>query len=166
MFTADDYIHHLQLTEHIEGGAFKEIYRSPLLLNHELLPPSFKGDRHASTAIYFLLKNGQFSAFHRIAADEGWHFYEGAPLHIYEITSDGELKTHLLGRNLLAGEKFFTVIKGGSWFASRCEVQGGFSLAGCTVAPGFHFDDFELADRNSLQQQFPKYHQLITELTR
>lgn len=165
MKTAEYYIKTLGLTKHIEGGSFKETYRSEFIIPKSVLPDDFKDARNVSTAIYFLLEHGQYSAFHRIASDEMWHFYDGDVLNVYEITPDGELHHHRLGRNIEAGEQFQCVIKAGSWFGSRCEVPGGFSLVGCTVAPGFDFADFELAKRNELSSQFPKYRELITEMT-
>lgn len=165
MKNAAYYIEKLNLSTHIEGGAFRETYRSGISIAQEQLPAEFKGNRNASTAIYFLLKEGQFSALHRIASDELWHFYEGDPLHVYEITVHGTLITHVLGKDLEKGEAFQCVVKAGSWFGSRCEVPGGFSLVGCTVAPGFDFEDFMLADRKRLSEEFPQHQQLIQELT-
>lgn len=165
MEKANYYIDKLKLTSHIEGGAFKETYRSKIVVAQKHLQGGFKGDRNASTAIYFLLKKGQFSALHKIASDELWHFYDGDPLCIYEITIEGELKKHLLGRDLEKGQSFTCVIKAGSWFGSRCEVENGFSLVGCTVAPGFDFEDFTLANRTELLKEFPQYSVLIKELT-
>lgn len=165
MKNAEYYIEKLQLTSHVEGGAFRETYRSGMMIAQKHLSGDFKGDRNASTAIYFLLKYGQFSALHKIASDELWHFYEGDSLRIYEIALDGSLITHKLGKDLEKGETFQCVVQAGSWFGSRCEVAGGFSLVGCTVAPGFDFEDFELADRAQLMAQFPEYQKLIGELT-
>ena len=165
MNKADYYIEKLELTSHIEGGAFKETYRSNIIIPQKTLTKYFKGDRNASTAIYFLLKHGQFSALHKIASDELWHFYDGDALSIYEITVEGELKKHLLGKNLENGESFQCFIKAGSWFGSRCEVINGFSLVSCTVSPGFDFDDFVLANRTELLEKYPEYSNLITELT-
>ncbi len=165
MTKADYYIEKLGLNSHVEGGAFKEIYRSSLSISKNNLPKEFNGDRNVSTAIYFLLKRGQFSALHKIAADEMWHFYDGEALYIYEITQLGELKKHLLGKDLEKGQSFTCIIKAGSWFGSRCEVENGFSLVGCTVAPGFDFEDFILAKREDLLIEFPQYKDLIEELT-
>ena len=130
------------------------------------LSPNHKGNRSASTSIYFLLEYGEFSAFHRIASDELWHFYDGNTLYIYEIKENGELIKHLLGRDLENCEALQILIPAGSWFASRVEVAGGFALCGCTVAPGFDFADFELADRVILQEQFPQHVQLIASLSK
>lgn len=165
MATAAYYIDKLGLSRHVEGGSFKETYRSSMMLNQSQLPSSFHNHRNVSTAIYFLLEHGQFSAFHRIASDEMWHFYDGAPLVVYEILNDGTLRTHHLGKNLEAGETFQCVISAGSWFASRCETPEAFSLVGCTVAPGFDFEDFELADRNKLISEYPQHQSLINQLT-
>lgn len=159
------YIAKLGLHTHVEGGAFRETYRSALHIPKQVLPDTFGGDRVASTLIYFLLQHGQFSAFHRISSDEVWHFYDGAPLHIYEIKPDGSLHTHLLGRNLDAGATFQCVIPAGSWFASACEEPDGFSLVGCTVAPGFDFADFELAQKKQLTELYPSHKDLIMRLT-
>jgi predicted cupin superfamily sugar epimerase len=165
MNKAEFYISKLNLTRHVEGGSFTETYRSNLILPQLMLGNAFNGNRPASTGIYFLLEYGQFSAFHRIASDEMWHFYDGDTLSIYEIDSKGELHKHLLGRNIEAGEHFQCVIKAGSWFGSRCEKEGSFSLVGCTVAPGFDFADFELAKREELCKTYPQHLQLIETLT-
>jgi len=159
------WIEKLQLTRHIEGGAFREVYRSSLSIGHQCLPATFKGDRNASTSIYFLLAHGEFSAFHRIASDECWHFYSGDRLHIYEILPSGELITHRLGSDIENGESFQTMVRAGSWFAS---VPAGseYALVGCTVTPGFDFADFELADREGLSRQYPQHASLISALTR
>lgn len=156
----------LQLTSHVEGGAFREVYRSELVIPRKSLPLFFQGDRPASTHIYFLLLDSQFSAFHRIASDEVWHFYSGDPLLVYEITHSGRLVTHRLGGDPEKGETFFAVVRAGSWFASTLADGGAYGLAGCTVAPGFDFADFELAEREALAAQYPQYGELIRRLTR
>ena len=161
---AQYWIDKLQLTAHVEGGAFAEVYRSAMVLPAEALTTAHKGDRNAMTSIYFLLQHGEFSAFHRIASDELWHFYDGGTLYIYEIGHEGSLTKHVLGN----GERAlpFAVIKAGSWFASRVEDEGQYVLCGCTVAPGFDFADFELAERGELQKQYPQHAKLIGQLTR
>jgi predicted cupin superfamily sugar epimerase len=160
------WIDKLQLTRHVEGGAFREIYRSELVIPRHSLPLFFQGDRSASTHIYFLLSNGEFSAFHRIAADELWHFYSGDQLLVHEITHSGRLVTHRLGSDPDNEESFFAVIRGGSWFASTLANGGEYALVGCTVAPGFDFSDFELAERDALAAQYPEHEELIRKLTR
>lgn len=155
---------HLRLQSHVEGGSFRETYRSSWEFKRSELPAAMKGDRNASTAIYFLLEDGQFSAFHRIAADEMWHFYDGHSLAIYDIDPQGVLTVHKLGLNIEEGEQPQLVIRAGHWFASRTEVPGGFALVGCTVAPGFDFADFELATKDSLQVVYPQHSELIASL--
>jgi predicted cupin superfamily sugar epimerase len=156
----------LQLISHVEGGAFREVYRSDLTIAPQALPLFFHGPRNVSTSIYFLLARGQFSAFHRIASDECWHFYYGDPLLIYEIGHTGILTIHRLGPNIEKGEHFQLVIKAGSWFASVPAEESEYALVGCTVAPGFDFAEFELADRAALISQFPQYTDIIEALTR
>lgn len=166
MRPASYWIEKLQLTGHVEGGAFREVYRSALVLPKTALPLLFNGPRAASTSIYFLLTEGQFSAFHRIASDELWHFYAGDSLLIYEIGHSGRLAEHRLGPDPENGECFQTVIKAGSWFASTPAPGSRYALVGCTVAPGFDFSEFELADRQTLATNYPEYAALIRQLTR
>jgi predicted cupin superfamily sugar epimerase len=101
-----------------------------------------------------------------IASDEIWHFYSGGPLLIHEISHGGTLITHKLGGDPEAGQKFFTVIKAGSWFASVPATGAEYCLAGCTVAPGFDFADLELAERATLNDRYPEHAELIHALTR
>lgn len=164
--TAAYWIDKLQLARHIEGGAYRETYRSSVSVRLECLPPGFGGDRNICTGIYFLLGKGEFSAFHRIASDECWHFYSGDTLLIYEIAPSGALTTHRLGSDIEKGESFQVMISAGSWFASVPAEGSEYALVGCTVAPGFDFADFELADRNTLSAQYPEHTDLIKALTR
>lgn len=154
----------LQLIQHVEGGAFKEVYRSAHILPQQTLTTEHNGDRNAATSIYFLLTEGDFSAFHRIASDELWHHYDGDTLCVYEIKPDGELICHKLGKEEDAMPQ--VTIPAGSWFGSRVEVNDGYTLCGCTVSPGFDFEDFELADRKMLQNEFPQHASIIGQLTR
>lgn len=164
MQTAQYYINHLNMVHHIEGGAFSEVYRSALILPQQVLTIDHNADRNAMTHIYFLLQAGEFSALHRIASDELWHYYDGDPLDVFEILPDGRLVTHRLGR--AEGCTLFCAIAAGSWFGSRVAQGAVYSLVGCTVAPGFDFADFELAEKEVLQQLFPQHSSLIQEMTR
>ena len=166
MTNAAYWIEKLQLIKHEEGGYYKEIYRSSLTVNKSQLPESFHGDRNFSTSIYFLLEEKQFSAFHQIASDEQWHFYAGNCLMIYEIEPDGKLTEHKLGNNPENAESFQIAIKAGSWFGSRLANGEGYALVGCTVSPGFDFEDFELAERKTLINEFPQHDDVIRKLTR
>lgn len=161
---ASYWIEKLGLQLHPEGGAFAETYRSPQTL--ECSDMGMPGNRNLATCIYFLLKaaNG-FSAFHRIKSDECWHFYTGNAIMIYEIDENGHLQQQILGNNPENGEVFQHMVKANRWFAARVLNPEGFALVGCTVAPGFDFQDFELAVRSSLIAQYPSLSEIITELT-
>lgn len=166
MQNIDDIVAALHMQPHPEGGFYAETYRSKETIAQEHLPARFGGSRHFSTAIYFLVPAGVFSAFHRIQSDECWHFYQGGPLHVYVIHPEGRLDIIKLGSNLQAGETFQAVVPAGCWFASRPVSVTGYSLVGCTVAPGFDFADFELATANTLSEEYPQHESLIRELCR
>jgi uncharacterized protein len=158
------WIDKLRLSRHVEGGHFRETYRSAD--THPTTDGTFfPAGRSFSTNIYFLLEQEQFSAFHTIKSDETWHFYAGDTLHIFEIEPDGRLVTHKLGNNPDNNEHLQIVISAGSWFASRVAPGGEYTLAGCTVAPGFSFEDFELATAAALTNTFPMHEELIRQLT-
>ncbi len=162
--SATFWISTLGLTHHPEGGWFRETYRSPESYAVEVLPNRFSGPRSFCTAIYFLLERGEFSALHRIKSDEIWHFHDGAALTVYVLTPAGEQYEILLGRNAEKGERFQAVVPAGCWFGAA--THGVFSLVGCTVAPGFDFNDFEMAERDNLTALFPHHAALINRLTR
>jgi hypothetical protein len=164
--TAAFWINHLRLMPHPEGGYYRQTYSSEASLSRSCLPPGFTGSRAASTAIYFLLEGGDFSAFHRIRSDELWHFYIGDPLEILILGEHAALEIVRLGPGLNSGESFQAVVLAGRWFASRVAAGGSFAVVGCTVSPGFHFDDFELARREKLISLYPRHASLIQELTR
>jgi hypothetical protein len=163
---ASYWIDRLSLSPHPEGGYYRVTYESDLTIVQDALPSAFHGDRSASTAIYFLLAQKDFSAFHRLASDELWHFYAGSALIVYVIDPEGNDSELHLGDQFEAGEVFQTVVKAGCWFASRLKNPAGFALVGCTVAPGFDFADFEMAKRSDLIATYPKHRKLIEELTR
>jgi predicted cupin superfamily sugar epimerase len=163
---AQYWINHFGLSPHPEGGYYRVTYQSDLTIGRSALPSRYQGDRPASTAIYFLLDGGDFSAFHRIASDELWHFYAGSSLVVYVIDPEGNYSELHLGNDCDGGEVFQAVVKAGCWFASRLKNAAGFALVGCTVAPGFDFADFELAVRSELTTAYPQHRKLIEELTR
>ncbi|MBS1564538.1 MAG: cupin domain-containing protein [Bacteroidetes bacterium] len=164
--TAAYWIEKLQLEKHIEGGSYNQTWRSALIIPKTALTSSYQGDRPSGTAIYFLLEQGQFSAMHRIASDELWHFYYGDALIVYDIDEKGVLTEHLLGSNPEKGESFQCLVKAGHWFGARLRNGGEYALVGCTVSPGFDFSDFELAFRAPLTEQYPQHKDLIASLTR
>ena len=165
MKPAEYWIKELGLIKHQEGGYFKETYRSEELLGRKCLPVRYESDRSFGTAIYFLLKEKGFSAFHRLKSDETWHFYTGSSFELFVLENNGNLAHYLLGDNPEAGEVFQLTISRGQWFASRLTDQTHFGLVGCTVAPGFNFEDFEMAEREKLAMEFPQHSQLIQQLT-
>jgi uncharacterized protein len=163
--TAKFYIDHLQLQPHPEGGFYKETYRAVGLIKKDFLP-DFNGDRSFSTAIYFLLQQGDFSAFHRIKSDECRHFYEGGTLLVHMLEQNGNYSCTRLGRNLQEGEVLQFVVPAGVWFASEPAPSTFFALVGCTVAPGFDFADFEMVKKKNLLKLFQQHQTLIERLCR
>ena len=123
----------LGLQPHPEGGWYRETWRAP----------ATGGARPAGTAIYYLLEVDQFSHWHRVDAAETWHFYAGGPLSL-TLSPDGhDAEAHLLGPDVLAGQTPQLTVPEGWW---QCATSmGAFSLVGCTVAPGFTFEGFEMA---------------------
>jgi predicted cupin superfamily sugar epimerase len=156
----EELVKQLHLKPHPEGGYYAETYRSLLAVETPF------GQRPISTSIYFLLTAGNFSAFHRIKSDEGWHHYEGDTVHIHVLHADGAYECILLGKNSEHGEVQQAMVPAHAWFASECVGKNGYALVGCTVSPGFDFQDFELADRNQLIQEFPNHALHIQRLTR
>ncbi|OGR50588.1 MAG: hypothetical protein A2049_10860 [Elusimicrobia bacterium GWA2_62_23] len=144
------------LKPHPEGGYFRETYRS------SAPAPSRRVRRSCCTAILFLLEEGDISRLHRIKSDELWHFYAGGPLRISAIRPDGKSESALLG----PGHNCQHLVPAGRWFGAAPEPGSGWSLVGCTVAPGFDFRDFELGSREGLLKRFPRAAKIIRQLTR
>ena len=159
-------VNSLNLLPHPEGGFYKETYRSNGVLDKTALPATFSGNRNYCTAIYFLLTSDNFSAFHRIKQDEIWHFYKGSTLLVHVIDKQGKYTQHKVGLNLEAGEVPQLVVPAGCWFASSVNDKNGYSFVGCTVAPGFDFEDFELANYKELSAHYPEHKDIIKQLTR
>ena len=166
MFTAQQLVQQYSLQPHPEGGWYRETYRSSEYIAQVALPERFRGTRVFSTAIYFLLEQGNFSAFHRIRSDECWHFYAGDPLLVYVIQIDGSLDIIQLGNDFTRGQLFQYTVPANCWFASRPATGSTFCFAGCTVAPGFEFADFEMADASFLSVLYPQHAGIIKELCR
>ncbi len=166
MFTTKQLIEQYQLQPHPEGGWYKETYRSAEGIAATALPERFRGERSFSTAIYFLLEQGNFSAFHKIKSDECWHFYAGETLHVYVLHIDGQLEIIKLGTDILNGEIFQYVVPANCWFASRPSPESSFCFVGCTVSPGFDFADFEMAKAEELILLYPQHTLIIKQLCR
>jgi uncharacterized protein len=133
LLSADDVIRLLELKPHPEGGHFRETFRDPQTPD---------GGRAASTAIYFLLKRGERSHWHRVDAAEAWHWYAGSALFL-KIDSGSATERVRLGPDLAAGERPQAIVPAHAWQAA--ETTGDWTLCGCTVAPAFRFEGFELA---------------------
>jgi predicted cupin superfamily sugar epimerase len=158
---ADDVIRSLDLRAHPEGGHFREVFRSTL----SVASARHDRERSASTAIYFLLRAGEFSALHRVSSDEVWHHYAGDALELFVIDATGA-RTARLGSALSDGERPLFVVPAGVWQAARpVDGKSGYALAGCTVAPGFDFADFELPTRAALLDLLPAHAELVRALT-
>jgi predicted cupin superfamily sugar epimerase len=141
----EQLIRALELVPHPEGGHYRETYRSGAQV------PTPRGPRSASTAILFLLTAGEVSHWHRIHSDEAWHHHGGGRLLIHELSPAGAVRRTGLGLDLAAGEQPQHVVQAGHWFAAEPAPATPWSLVSCTVAPGFDFDDFELASPRALE---------------
>jgi uncharacterized protein len=133
--SAADIVRMLELSPHPEGGFYRETYRDARRI---------EGGRAASTAIYFLLPAGRVSAWHRVDAAEIWHYYAGAPLALAVSASGATATRHLLGPDLANGQRPQFVVPADAWQSAAS--LGAWTLVGCTVAPGFEFSAFTLAD--------------------
>ncbi len=162
--TSDLLIERFSLKRHPEGGWFRQTYQSVEKIPVNGLPARFKAARPISTAIYYLLASGDYSAFHRIKSDEVWHFYTGGALLIHVLHTSGDMETVILGSDFLKGELFQFVVPAGCWFAAELALGTSFSFVGCTVAPGFDFEDFELGKKNDLLNLFPTHTKIIERL--
>ncbi|XP_044470962.1 uncharacterized protein LOC123199966 isoform X2 [Mangifera indica] len=186
MATASEIAAKLNLKPHPEGGFYAETFRdSSVILSKSQLPPRYKVDRPVSTNIYFLLPSGSVSRLHRIPCAETWHFYAGEPLTVIELDDkDGQIKLTCLGNDLVgSNQQPQYAVPPNVWFGAfptkdfqissdgvvskgePRDAESHYSLVGCTCAPAFQFEDFELAKRADLISRFPKHEQLISLLT-
>jgi len=148
IMNAKQLIEKLKLQAHPEGGFYRETYRSK-----EQISTTNGTIRNVSTAIYYLLENEDKSHFHRIKSDESWFFHQGETLEIVSL-QDGQLQTIWLGNNIEQGEVPQATIPANTWFACKIKKAVGYSLVSCTVAPGFDFADFEMANKNELLVEY------------
>ncbi len=162
-YSADYFIKSLNMIKHPEGGFFKESFVSDSTIPKNTL--HINEDRLLWTSIYFLLRTGENSNFHRLKSDEMWYFHAGEALTIYMISPDGKLIEKQLGLNIEKGENPQVLVPKGYIFGSSMN-NDGFSLVGCMVAPGFDFKDFELFEREKLLKKYPDHEEIIKKLTR
>lgn len=165
MTPTERLIQKFKMLPHPEGGWYKENYRSTEKISQNGLPARFGGERNFSTAIYFLMEKGNFSGFHRIKSDECWHFYAGDPLLVHIIHTNGAAETIRLSNDSVNPNYQF-VVPANAWFASEPDTESEYCFVGCTVSPGFNFEDFELAKKEALIEEFPQHQSLISRLCR
>lgn len=165
--TADDVIELLQLTPlKLEGGFFRETYRSHWQVHPESLPAGVRGPRAIGTAIYYLITRDSFSALHRLPGSEVFHFYLGDPVVMLQLHPNGESQTVTLGQNLYIGQQLQVVVRGGVWQGCRLLKDGEWALMGTTMSPGFDYSDYENGVRDDLIAEFPAAEELIRQYTR
>lgn len=142
-----------------EGGFFYETYRSPGKLE------TGAGMRNFSTAIYYLLREGEKSRIHRLKSDEVFHFYLGNPVEMFLFKEDGSCEKKILGAELQNGEEPQILIPAGCWQGAKLMEGGKFALMGTTVSPGFDEADFEAGIREKLFSAYPSHKEIIDLLT-
>lgn len=166
MLTAADVIRLLNLQPHpVEGGAFRETYRSAGVIPAAVLP-DHGAIRSAGTAIYYLLSGQAVSEMHRLPGDEVYHFYLGDPLETLLLAPDDAGRVVTLGPDLAGGQVPQLVIPGGVWQGSvRRAGPHGFTLIGATMAPGFDYQDYTRGRRDELTESWPAWAEEIRRRT-
>ncbi|GHV56067.1 hypothetical protein FACS1894216_19590 [Synergistales bacterium] len=156
------------MSPHPEGGYFAQSYVSDGEIPASALNGSYRSGRRYSTAIYYLLREGEKSHFHRLCSDEVWHFYKGGPLKLVMIDASGAASEVVLGCDIESGQRPQFAVRAGTWFGAAPMAGSGCSLVGCTAAPGFEYEDFELATAEGLRALFPNkgLDELIEEFCR
>jgi hypothetical protein len=165
-YSKEELIDLLDLQSHPEGGFFKETYRSEHSIPNASLAGNHEGDRSYGTGIYFLLTHDTFSAFHRIEQDELWFFHSGGTIELHMISPEGNHSTHLIGNNIIEGERPQLLVPATYWFAAKVIGNVDHALVSCTVSPGFDFRDFVLPTREELTAQYPQHAEIISAFTR
>ena len=161
--TADDVIRLLDLKPlTIEGGYFRETYRSP----DHFLPAGYAASRSIATAIYYLLSPETFSEMHVVPGDEIFHFYMGDPVEMLQIAPDGSAETVIMGQDIATGMQPQHVVPGGYWQGARLLDGGTFALLGTTMSPGFDYADYRSGKRTELCNRFPQHSDKLRSLTR
>ncbi len=167
MLTAEELMACLDLRPlPLEGGYYRETYRSAEQIPATALPARYGTDKAASTAIYYLLTPETFSALHRLPTDEIFHFYLGSPVQLLQLLPDGSGQQVTLGPDVRAGQQLQVVVRHGVWQGSWLAPGGSFALLGTTMAPGFDFTDYESGNREYLLRQYPAFAKEIRQLTR
>jgi len=164
LYTADYFISKLGLEGHIEGGYFREIYRNSFNTGCKGYKHDFVGERALSTTIYFLLKSGQVSKFHKLKFDELWFYHYGCPMLIHMIDEQGSYKSAALGLNIDKGELPQILVPSNTIFGAEPLDADTFSFVSCMVTPGFDYRDFYLYEEKELIDKYPEHQGIITRL--
>jgi predicted cupin superfamily sugar epimerase len=165
--TADDVKRMLQLVPlEMEGGFFRETWRSRWNLSGEYLPHAYSGSRSIGTAIYYMVTPETFSTLHRVPGTEIFHFYLGDPAIMLQLLPDGGTRTLTLGTDLANGHQPQVVVRGGVWQGCKLAPGGAFALLGTTMSPGFAYADYEHGDRQLLISQYPDAAERIREFAK
>jgi len=165
--TAEEVKQLLRLTPlELEGGFFRETYRSRWMISSEYLPEGIRGQRSIGTAIYYLVTPESFSALHRLPGTEIFHFYLGDPVVMLQLHPDGKAQTVTLGHDIAAGQQPQVVVRGGVWQGCRLAPGGQWALMGTTMSPGFDYADYETGVREELIAQYAEMEQAIREYTK
>ena len=165
--TADEVKQLLQLTAlEMEGGFFRETYRSRWQVSADHLPAGVGGTRSIGTAIYYLITPESFSTLHRLPGTEVFHFYLGDPAEMLQLHPDGKVQTVTLGQDLAAGHQPQVVVHGGVWQGCKLASGGNWALMGTTMSPGFDYADYETGVRDELIAQYPDMADAIRRYTK
>src|SRR5262245_11634888 len=159
MPSARQIIEALRLQPHpIEGGYFRETYRSAGSIPAADLPPGYRAEngRSFGTAIYYLLTADTFSELHRLPTEEAFHLYLGGPVRMLQLDPDGSGREILIGADVLSGQQPQVIVPPNVWQGSRVEPGVEFALLGATMAPGFDYADYEQGRRSDLLERYPQ----------
>src|ERR1700722_7039681 len=166
--TAEDVKKLLGLQPHPrEGGWYVRTYEAAEKVEASAFGDErYAGARRTGTAIYYLLEPGTFSEMHRLKSDEVFHFYAGDAVEMLQLTADGCGERVVIGNDLARGQRPQVVVGRGVWQASRLVAGGQWALLGCTVSPGFEFEDYEAGGRGGLCRRWPEFAGGVGALTR
>jgi predicted cupin superfamily sugar epimerase len=159
--TADEVTQLLQLKPHpLEGGFFRETYRSRWMVSGEYLPQGMSGSRSIGTAIYYLITPESFSPLHKLSGTEIFHFYAGDPVLMLQLLHDGNSRMVTMGNDLAAGQQPQVVVRGNVWQGCKLAPGGKWALLGTTMSPGFDPADYEHGEAEALIGQYPNVAQI------
>lgn len=155
----------LDLKRHPEGGYYTESYRAIPEINTKDIFQEDLGNRNLATSIYYLLENSDVSVFHRLRSDELWYYHYGSPMLLHTFDSQNQYKQFIVGPELNENQQLQVLIPAGYIFGAEVLYSEEYSLIGCVVTPGFHYNDFEIIPRDYLMKTFPNHKELIEKLS-